>query len=101
MTPLRSVEVGQLVEPARLPGGQRLLRHEVLQRVVIRADADDERLPALQVGAPVAQHVDDREHLPIVGRVASLRIVQLVRGVGDRLQSVAGVLLEHGACGKV
>ena len=64
---------------------------------MIRPDANDERLTSVQVGAPFAQHVDDREHLPIVCRVAPLSIRQLVRGVGDRLQSIAEILLQHGA----
>jgi len=64
---------------------------------VIRPDANDEWLPSLQVSAPFAQHVYDREHLPIVCRVAPLCIRELVRRIGDRLQAVAEILLQHGA----
>ena len=95
------VEVGQLVQPPGLARRVRLLRHEVLQRVVVRPDADGERLAPLQVGAPLPEHGDDGQHLLVVRGVPRLGVGHLVRHEGDGLQAAPEVLLQHRAGGEV
>ena len=93
------VELRHLLDPARQATAEVRHRLVVLERVVVRQQ--QERLRAVQVVPPVQARLEERHELLLAHIVVALGVRHLGAEEGDRLQTVAVVLLQRGADGEL